>query len=111
LRGLGPAQSGSAPEWMHGNVPHAEIPLGGTQETAAPLGAHEMETTATMPKMKTHSGARKRFRLTGSGKVLRRRANRRHLFEHKSSRVTRRLAGDVTVAPADVKKIKKLLAK
>ena len=64
-----------------------------------------------MPKMKTHSGARKRFRLTGSGKVLRRRANRRHLFEHKSSRVTRRLAGDVTVAPADVKKIKKLLAK
>jgi len=70
-----------------------------------------METTANMPKMKTHSGARKRFRLTGSGKVLRRRANRRHLFEHKSSRVTRRLAGDVTVAPADVKKIKKLLAK
>ncbi len=64
-----------------------------------------------MPKMKTHSGARKRFRLTGSGKVLRRRANRRHLFEHKSSRVTRRLAGDVTVAQADVKKIKKLLAK
>jgi len=96
---------------MHGNVPQAEIPLGGTQETAAPPGAHEMETTATMPKMKTHSGARKRFRLTGSGKVLRRRANRRHLFEHKSSRVSRRLAGDVTVAPADVKKIKKLLAK
>jgi large subunit ribosomal protein L35 len=64
-----------------------------------------------MPKMKTHSGARKRFRLTGSGKVLRRRANRKHLFEHKPSRVTRRLAGEVTVAPADVKKIKKLLAK
>jgi len=43
--------------------------------------------------------------------VLRRRANRKHLFEHKSSRVTRRLAGEVPVAPADVKKIKKLLAK
>jgi large subunit ribosomal protein L35 len=96
---------------MHGNVPRAETPLGGTQEKAAPPGAYEMETTANMPKMKTHSGASKRFRLTGSGKVLRRRANRRHLFEHKSSRVTRRLAGDVTVAPADVKKIKKLLAK
>ena len=39
-----------------------------------------------MPKMKTHSGANKRFRLTGTGKVLRRRANRKHLFEHKSSR-------------------------
>ena len=96
---------------MHGNVPRAETPLGGTQEKAAPPGAHEMETTANMPKMKTHSGASKRFRLTGSGKVLRRRANRRHMLEHKSSRVTRRLAGDVTVAPADVKKIKKLLAK
>jgi large subunit ribosomal protein L35 len=64
-----------------------------------------------MPKMKTHSGANKRFRLTGSGKVMRRRANRRHLFEHKSSRVTRRLAGEVLLSPPDAKKIKKLLAK
>ena len=46
-----------------------------------------------MPKMKTHSGSNKRFRLTGTGKVMRRRANRRHLLEHKSSRYTRRLAG------------------
>jgi large subunit ribosomal protein L35 len=64
-----------------------------------------------MPKMKTHSGANKRFRLTGSGKVMRRRANRNHLFEHKSSRVTRRLAGEVPLSPQDAKKIKKLLAK
>ena len=64
-----------------------------------------------MPKMKTHSGTAKRFKITGSGKIMRRRANRNHLFEHKSSRVTRRLAGEVPVAPADVKKIKKLLAK
>ena len=64
-----------------------------------------------MPKMKTHSGSNKRFRLTGTGKVMRRRANRRHLLEHKPSRYTRRLAGDVTVAPADVKRNKKLLAK
>ena len=33
-----------------------------------------------MPKMKTHSGANKRFRLTGTGKVMRRRANRNHLL-------------------------------
>jgi large subunit ribosomal protein L35 len=64
-----------------------------------------------MPKMKTHSGSAKRFRLTGTSKVMRRRANRNHLFEHKSSRRTRRLASDVTLAPADVRKIKKLLAK
>jgi large subunit ribosomal protein L35 len=64
-----------------------------------------------MPKMKTHSGAGKRFRLTGTGKVMRRRANRGHLFEHKSSRLTRRLYNEVEVAPSDLKEIKKLLGK
>jgi large subunit ribosomal protein L35 len=64
-----------------------------------------------MPKMKTHSGTAKRFRLTGTGKVMRRRANRNHLLEHKSSRVTRRLAKEMTVAPSDLKEIKKLLGK
>ena len=39
-----------------------------------------------MPKMKTHSGAKKRFRLTGNGKVMREQAGGRHLLEHKSSR-------------------------
>ena len=84
---------------------------GGTQDRAAPKARKRRKTAASMPKMKTHSGANKRFRLTGTGKVLRRRANHKHLFEHKSSRVTRRLAGEVTLAPADAKKIKKLLAK
>jgi len=64
-----------------------------------------------MPKMKTHSGTNKRFRLTGSGKIMRRRANTNHLLEHKSSRVTRRLSQEVTLAPSDVKEIKKLLGK
>ena len=64
-----------------------------------------------MPKMKTHSGANKRFRLTGTGKVMHRRANRGHLLEHKPTTRTRRLAGDVVLAPADAKKMKKLLAK
>lgn len=64
-----------------------------------------------MPKNKTHSGASKRFKITGSGKVLRERAYKRHLLEHKSSRVTRRLTGTVELAPGDAKKIKKLLGK
>ncbi|MGP7998795.1 MAG: 50S ribosomal protein L35 [Streptosporangiaceae bacterium] len=64
-----------------------------------------------MPKMKTHSGTAKRFRTTGTGKVLRRRANKNHLLEHKSSRRTRRLSGELTVAPPDVRKIRKLLGK
>jgi large subunit ribosomal protein L35 len=67
--------------------------------------------TAAMPKNKTHSGAKKRFRITGSGKVMREQAGARHLFEHKSSRRTRRLAGDLVVAPVDAPKIKKLLGK
>ena len=64
-----------------------------------------------MPKMKTHSGAKKRFRVTGSGKIMREQANRRHLLEHRTSRRTRRLAIDQVVAPSDVKKIKKLLGR
>ncbi len=62
-----------------------------------------------MPKMKTHSGAKKRFRVTGTGKVMREQANRRHLLEVKPSKRTRRLASDVTASPADLKKVKRLL--
>jgi large subunit ribosomal protein L35 len=62
-----------------------------------------------MPKMKTHSGASKRFRVTGSGKLRREKTNRRHLLEHKSSRRTRRLEGTTDVSKADTKKVKKLL--
>jgi large subunit ribosomal protein L35 len=64
-----------------------------------------------MPKMKTHSGAAKRFKLTGSGKVMRQRADRAHYNEHKSSRVTRRLFGRVELAPSNVRAIKRLLGK
>jgi large subunit ribosomal protein L35 len=64
-----------------------------------------------MPKNKTHSGASKRFRITGTGKVLRERAGKRHLLEHKPSSKTRALTGTVEVAKSDVRKIKKLLGK
>jgi large subunit ribosomal protein L35 len=64
-----------------------------------------------MPKMKTHSGTKKRFRLSGSGKVMREQANNRHSFEGKSSTRTRRLGMDVTASKADVKRVKKLLGK
>ena len=39
-----------------------------------------------MPKMKTHSGTAKRFKVSGSGKILRQKAGRRHLLEHKAPR-------------------------
>jgi large subunit ribosomal protein L35 len=64
-----------------------------------------------MPKQKTHSGAKKRFKVTGSGKIMREQANKRHLLEVKSSKRTRRLAADQQVSPADLKSVKKLLGR
>ena len=62
-----------------------------------------------MPKAKTHSGASKRFRRTGTGNIVRQKAGRRHLLEHKASKRTRRLDGRTEVAANDRKRIKKLL--
>jgi large subunit ribosomal protein L35 len=62
-----------------------------------------------MPKTKTHSGASKRFRRTGTGKIVREQANRRHLLEHKPTKRTRRLEGRTAVAASDTKRVKKLL--
>jgi large subunit ribosomal protein L35 len=64
-----------------------------------------------MPKMKTHSGSNKRFRVTGTGKIMRRRANRAHYLEHKASTRTRRLRNEVVLAPGDLKKYKRLLGR
>ena len=64
-----------------------------------------------MPKNKTHSGAKKRFRVTGSGKIMHERRNKRHLLEHKPSTRTRRLSRDAQVAAADTKNVRRLLGK
>ncbi|WP_430593328.1 50S ribosomal protein L35 [Humidisolicoccus flavus] len=63
-----------------------------------------------MPKQKTHSGAKKRFKVTGSGKIRKQQAGMRHNLEVKSSVQKRRLNSDKVVSPADAKVIKKLLA-
>jgi large subunit ribosomal protein L35 len=62
-----------------------------------------------MPKQKTHSGAKKRFRVTKNGKVLVRQRNRAHILEKKTSRHKRRLAGDTELTGADAKRVKRLL--
>ncbi len=62
-----------------------------------------------MPKQKTHSGAKKRFRVTKNGKVLVRQRNRNHILEKKTSRRKRRLAGDAELTGADAKRVKRLL--
>jgi large subunit ribosomal protein L35 len=62
-----------------------------------------------MPKNKTHSGTKKRVKVTGRGKLLAERTGKRHLMEHKSSRVSRRLSGTTQLSPSDSKKLNKLL--
>ncbi|HET8600701.1 MAG TPA: 50S ribosomal protein L35 [Segeticoccus sp.] len=64
-----------------------------------------------MPKQKTHSGAKKRFRITGTGKVMRQRARHVHKFQERSSSQARRLVNDVVTAPADTQKVKRLLGR
>lgn len=64
-----------------------------------------------MPKNKTHSGAKKRFRVTGSGKLMREQAGHVHKFHEKTPQKARALSKDVIVAKADTKKINKLLGR
>jgi large subunit ribosomal protein L35 len=64
-----------------------------------------------MPKNKTHSGMKKRVKVTGSGKLLTERAGKRHLLEHKASKVTRRLTGTTEVNAADAPRVKRLLGR
>ena len=62
-----------------------------------------------MPKMKTHRGAAKRFKVTGSGKIRRRNAFLNHILEKKGADRKRRLGRPSMVSPADTPKVKRLL--
>ncbi len=62
-----------------------------------------------MPKLKTHRGAAKRFKVTGSGKIARNKAFKRHLLTSKPSKRTRGLRKDTLVDDAQLDNIKKLL--
>jgi large subunit ribosomal protein L35 len=64
-----------------------------------------------MPKNKTHSGMKKRVKVTGGGKLLTERAGKRHLLERKPSRLTRRLTGTEEISKPDRKRVKKLLGR
>ncbi len=62
-----------------------------------------------MPKMKTHSGAKKRFRKTAKGKLRGRRAYSSHILEKKSPKRKRKMAKPVDISPNDAPKVRKLL--
>jgi large subunit ribosomal protein L35 len=70
-----------------------------------------MRRDGAMPKNKTHSGAKKRFTLTGTGKVKYGHAMNVHKFEEKSGSRKRRVSLDGILAAPDAKRVKKLLGK
>ncbi|MDX1642046.1 MAG: 50S ribosomal protein L35 [Balneolaceae bacterium] len=62
-----------------------------------------------MPKMKSNSGAKKRFKKTGSGKIKRKKAYKAHILTKKSSKRKRKLGKDTLVDKADKKSIERLI--
>jgi large subunit ribosomal protein L35 len=62
-----------------------------------------------VPKLKTNRSARKRFRLTGTGKIKRRKAYARHLLSKKSSTRKRRLGRSALVHRVDAKRVRRLI--
>ena len=62
-----------------------------------------------MPKLKTHKGAKRRFRITGSGKLVRMKGHRSHLRRKKTARAKRLFAKKIEASPSDVKMLKRAL--
>jgi len=62
-----------------------------------------------MPKMKTHRGAAKRFKKTGTGKISRSRSNKQHILTKKSAKRKRNLRKSALVARVDEKRLKQML--
>lgn len=62
-----------------------------------------------MPKLKTHKGAKARFHVTGSGKLMRRKRMSSHLRRKKPKKVTRKYADKLLVDQSDVKRLSKLI--
>lgn len=62
-----------------------------------------------MPKMKTNKSAQKRFKVTGSGKLMRTKGHKSHLRRRKSARVSRAFDRMFPVAPADRKRVRRAL--
>jgi len=62
-----------------------------------------------MPKLKTRKAAKKRFKITGTGKVMRGRAGRRHLLEWRPSKKKRSKRGMQVISPTDKKRVKVMM--
>ena len=63
----------------------------------------------TMPKMKSHRGAAKRFKRNGAGKFKRAKANKQHILSKKTTKRKRKMRGTEIVAPSDVGRLRRML--
>ena len=59
-----------------------------------------------MPKIRSHRGTKKRFRVTSTGKVMRRHAMQSHILEKKSAKRKRLFAGETPASPADTRQVR-----
>ena len=84
---------------------------GGSVAHGTPAGAALpiLVEWSAMPKVKTHSGAKKRFRKTAKGKLRGRRAFSSHILEKKSPKRKRRMARPVEIKKPDQKRVRKML--
>jgi large subunit ribosomal protein L35 len=64
-----------------------------------------------MPKQKTHSGAKKRFKITGTGKLMRRHGMKSHILEKKSPKRKRAMSRPLSVAKVDVPMVERMLGR
>ena len=62
-----------------------------------------------MPKLKSHRGAMKRFKKTGTGKIKRTKAFRRHILTSKTKKIKRHMRGMSVVSPADAPRLRRML--
>jgi len=67
------------------------------------------QRSSRLPKMKTHKGAKRRFHITGTGKVMRRKGNISHLRRNKATRAKGDLSGKIEVNHSAAKALRKLL--
>jgi translation initiation factor IF-3 len=114
------AQRAASKSRPHADDTAEEAPEAAVPAPAETVSADSAETVShptyraspkeiSMPKMKTHSGSKKRFKVTGTGKLMKQQAGMRHNLEVKSAKRKARLNQDQVLAPADSKVIKKLL--
>jgi large subunit ribosomal protein L35 len=83
---------------------------GGPKRQGSPcLSQARSKTRRKMPKLKTHTGAAKRFSKTGTGKIKRRQTKSRHILTSKSPKVKRKLGRTLMVSDGDYKKVARMI--